>query len=288
MKKDFVVLLFCALCAGSLFLVSCKDGKVAHSVKKWKYDFNSYPGLVAAKDGLLNTKPWDENLFDTLLVTTYSNQNYGAIDYNEAFNIYDGIFKGGANMVLTAVDSTMKTSVYNKLDYWKTLSSQIASKTAEYQKIYGALESPNANLQTVDDMIKQFFSVLDLSKSTFGKAPTHIERYSISYQPTEDKIKSNKYWKDYFCHNSAIKQGISEFPQRVNTARSHYYRELKDKIMERAESDNITKEQLAGAISRYQGITSGSEQSMRDELASFLMRYKEEESQVVSNDSFWR
>lgn len=288
MKKIFDILLLCTLCAGPSLFVSCNNGKIAPKVIKWKYDFNSYPGLVAAKDGLLNTRPWDENLFDTLLITTYSNQIYEAIDYNEAVNIYNGIFKGGANMVLTAVDSTMKTSVYNELDYWKKLSSQIAAKTAEYQKIYGALESPNANLLTVDNMINQYYAVLKLSESTFEKTPTRIERYSIIYQPTEDKIKNNKYWKDYFCNNSKIKRGISEFPQRIMKAQSRYYRDLKDKIMERAQSDNITKQQLKDAVDRYQKVTSDSEQSMREELNSFLLLYQEEESQEVSNDLFWR
>lgn len=290
MKKLVSFLLFCTICAGfSLIVSSCGNGKIdSKKKKKWDYDLNSYSGLVAAKDGLLDTKPWDEALFDTLLVKTYSNQNYDAIDYNEAFNIYDGIFKGGAHMVLTAVDSTMKTSVYNNLDYWGRLSKLIANKTAEYKKIYGALESPNANLQTVDDMIQQYQTVLSLSKSSFGQTPHSISKYTVSYQPTEDRIKNNKYWKTYFCKNSEINQGISEFPQRVRAAQSRYYGELKDLIIKRAEQDNITKQQLSRAINRYQSITSSSEQSMRDELGTFLMRYQSNETQEESNDSFWR
>ena len=290
MKKLLSFLLLCTICAGFSLIISCNgNGKIdSKKQKKWNYDLNSYSGLIAAKDGLLNTKPWDEELFDTLLIQTYSNQNYDAIDYNEAFNIYDGIFKGGAHMVLTAVDSTMKTSVYNNLDYWKKISTQIASKTAEYQKIYGALESPNPNLQTVDDMIQQYKTVLSLSRSTFSQTPKSISRYTGSYQSTEDKIKNNRYWKDYFSKNSEINKGISEFPQRVKAAQNLYYSNLKDLIIKRAEQDNVTKQQLSRAISRYQSITTSSEQSLRDELGAFLMKYQSSESQEESNDSFWR
>lgn len=290
MKKLLSILSLCTLCTGLSPLVSCGgNNKIDPTIKdEWKYDFNSYEGLVAATDELMSSKPWDEELFKTLLDQTYSNQNYGAIDEYEAFNVCDGILKGSAHMVLTAVDSTMKTSVYNKLDYWKKLSTLIASKTAEYQILYSELENPNANLQTVDDMIQQYQTVLGLSKSTFAQTPSHITRYTGSYQPIEDKIKGNKYWKTYFSKNSEINRGISEFPQRVKAARSNYYRDLKNQIINRAKQGNITKQQLGRAISRYQSITSSSERSLCDELGTFLMRYQSSESQQESNDSFWR
>ena len=74
----------------------------------------------------------------------------------------------------------------------------------------------------------------------------------------------------------------------MKVAQNLYYSNLKDLIIKRAEQDNITKQQLSRAIGRYQSITSSSEQSLRDELGAFLMKYQSSESQEESNDSFWR
>lgn len=289
MKRFFDIMLIASICVFVLLFVSCDgNGKIAHVKKKWSYDLNSYPGLVSAKDGLLNTKPWDEELFDTLLIKTYSNHNYEAIDYNEAFNIYDAIFKGAAHMVLTSVDSIMRTSVYKNIDYWQRLSYEIANKTAEYQKIYGALESPNSNLQTVDDMIRQYKNILKLSKSTFIQTPRQISAYNVSYKPIEERIKNNRYWNEYFSNNAEIRLGISEFPKRQKAARERYYTELMDEIIIRAREENITKEQLNNAINVFLSVSSSSEQFQRDSLGLFLMGYESDDSQEVSNDLFWR
>lgn len=289
MKRFFNIMLLYTICVFVSLFVSCNgNGKIDHANKKWNYDLNSYPGLVAAKDGLLNTRPWDEELFDTLLIKTYSNHNYEAIDYNEAFNIYDAIFKGAAYVVLTSVDSIMKTPVYNNIDYWQRLSYEIADKTAEYQKIYGALESPNSNLQKVDDMIQQYKNVLKLSKSTFFMKPRQIAAYNVSYKPTEERIKNNKYWNTYFSNNNEIKRGISEFPKRQKIARNRYYTDLMDEIITRAKQENITKEQLNNAVNGFLSVSSSSEQFQRDSLGLFLMGYESDESQEVSNDLFWR
>lgn len=286
--KRILIALFAL--AGIAAFSSCGgNGRITPPSHSRKYDLNSYPGLLDAVDGLLGAKKWDEQLFDKILTSTYSNHNYEIIGYSEAFSILDAVFKGGSHYVYTAVDSTMRCQTYRNLDEWSHLSKAIAAKTVEYKVNYGGLESPNADLSKVDDMIAQYYEVKRLSQSSFRITPKAVTAYSGGYKETEDCIKSNRYWNTYFSNNIEIQQGISEFPDRLSIARGDYYMELRNLIMTRAREDNVTKSQLGEIIKRFNKITDSSKDgSSRQALAEFLMNYESNASQVESADPFWR
>ncbi len=287
MKKIIPPISLLVLIANTVLVCSCNDSKITRDTKK-QIPLNSYSDLLNAKKQLEFSRPYDIHLFDTLLSATYSKYNYQVIDYSEAFSVYDGIFKEGAYHVWHSLDSTMKTTKYNGLSYWMNLSKTIASRTAEYQKLFEALESPNPNLQRADSMITNYEKVLSLSKSTFGKTPNRIVPYDISYTLTEDKIKNNPFWQVYFRHNTELNQNISEFPNRLKSARYNYYNELKDLIIKRAGEDVPTASQLSYAVRRFNDMTTNDNQAARTELNEFFESYVEPEDQEPSNNSFWQ
>jgi len=284
MRKVAITILCIMSVSFSLFISSCGHviGPATGDIDT--LDLSSYECLEEAKDSLLRTNPWNEILCDTILNATYSNQTYNIISKSEAENIYEGVLEGSAYMVWMAVDSTMKTSVYNGLEDWETLSMKINNKSKEYKNVCDELEYPNSNLIKVMDIIREYRVVLQKSKATFRSEPTHLAPYNLSYEAMERNIKSNKYWDTYFCNNSEIKKNINEFPQRVSSAKGAYYKQLKDKIKSRAESENITKKQLRRAINRFNTFTSQYE----NELSYFFMKYPESDSQQESNKSFWK
>lgn len=287
MKKISLYMLF-ALCASVIMMSSCgNDSKIKPSKTK-SLPLNSYSDLLSAKKLLEMSRPYDIQLFDTLLSATYSNYNYQVIDYNEAFSVLDGIFKEGAYHVWHSVDSTMKTSTYNRLSYWKELSKTIAARTAEYQKLFGALESPNPNLKRTDEIISNYETVLRLSRSSFVQTAERITPYSLRYEPTENRIKSNPFWQNYFCQNAELKQNISEFPSRIKSSRYKYYNQLKDLIIQRAKGDCPTENQLSIVVRRFNDMTTSDNQSARSELNQFFASYTEAENQEPSNKSFWQ
>lgn len=283
MRKIFILVML-----GVVSLMSSCGHKIGQGSKKETTDvkLTSYEELIDAKDKLLNEKPWNRQLFDALLNSTYSLQQYEAISYHKAVSVYEGVLEGSAYMVWVAVDSTMKTPVYNNLGAWEKLRKEIADSTAAYKRIYDEIDSPNENLQKVSSMMTAYRSVLKLSKSTFAQTPRSITRYSVDYKSTENAIKRNKYWATYFSHNAEIKQNISQFPARWKNARDAYYQRLKSEIMERAERENITRSQLQRACNRFENITSNS--SYAKQLKAFLNNYPENSSQEESYSSFWK
>lgn len=284
-KLSSLLLLPLCIC---IFFVACLDDTKIQNTSTLNIPLNSYSDLLKAKDLLGKSRPYDTLLLDKLLSSTYSNFNYEVIDYNEAFSVLDGVFKEGAYYVWQSLDSTMKTPQYNNLSYWKGLSKMIASRTAEYQKLFGSIESPNPNLQKADSMIGQYYYVLKLSKSTFGLTAKRITPYSVDYKSTEQLIKSGSFWAIYFRHNKEIQDNLNSFPSRAAKARNKYYNDLKDLIIKNANLDHPTSSQLANAVRRFNSITTSENSSARLELSDFLASYAEPENPTPSNNSFWQ
>lgn len=294
MKKPTHLLLSGFLISALVLLTACGGGKVIEppedkdtvKIANDMDNVSSYDDLVAIKDKIVSLRPFSEALFSKFLAVTYSQYTVNTIDMFEATSVYDGLFKGCANEVWTAVDSTMKTSVYKNLEDWSRLSKFIAKNTAEYKQIFDALESPNQQLEVTDDMIQQYYAVLQLSRSQFWLSAHSIKRFTGNYEPVEQMIKANKYWSTYFCHNVDITSGIREFPTRLRNARNKYYEDLKDLIIRKATEDSITSNQLNNAITRFQSFDC--QQSQKDALSNFLMGYPTDDSRKTSYDPFWR
>ena len=278
--------------AVSLFLlgimISC-GGKIDPNKPQKTNSYKDFRLLTKAIDSLHTLPAWDGVLFNDLLLSIYTDKQYKLITSGETHTCYAQIFRGSGIYVREHLENVMKSPDYRDLDKWERVAKSVRDSLQKYIKIDPTLENPDPDLTVVFDMIKEYRYVERLSNSRFGQNVSRIERYSKDYHNVESTIKNNKYWNAFFCHNTNIKNRISDFPNRLASARAEYYRNLGEEIKSKAREEMVPKKVLEEAKQKFINFSDNNNNAIKEDLAGFVLDYVEPESSSESNlSSFWK
>lgn len=292
MRTNLSKLIKNGILVASLFLLeimaSC-GGKIDPNRPRNSNSYKDFRLLTKAIDSLHTLPAWDGVLFNDLLLSIYTDKQYKLITSGETHTCYAQIFRGSGKYVREHLENLMKSPDYRDLGKWESVAKSVRDSLHKYTKIDPTLENPDPDLTVVFDMIKEYRNVERLSNSRFGQSVNCIERYSMDYHKVEKTIKDNKYWGNYFCHNAKINNNISDFPDRVKASRADYYRNLEEEIKSKAIEEKVSKTVLEDALQKFNNFSDNNNNTLKEDLAGFVLDYVEPESPSDSNLSqFWK
>lgn len=225
---------------------------------------------------------WSQERFDSVHTAIISLAAAGALDQNinEDKSHMANLFTASAALLQYEADSVFRLSSYNGYSQMCKDLKFLKEKHGRWFEAGIDIEKKNPSLDFVSDLFAEYEKVLKNSKRTFSKTPImladyKLEPYNLNYTTTENSIKNNKYYTKYFSKNTAITNGIKEFPSRLSASKKKYMDELETMIEQTAVSDSLSLMQLLTIQGEFNTMARGASQEAIDALVKFVTNYVE-------------
>lgn len=276
MKKNIVLLI------ASVLIMAC-TGARTNVNRAITLDLESGQGIINSIN-LITARPqnWNQARFDSVHVAIISLATCGELDKNidEDKSHMAHLFTASSALLQYKADSVFRLSSYGEYQQMRKDLKFLQAKHKDWLNAGISVDTNNISLDFVSDLFKQYESVLNLSKSTFAKSPKildnyKLQAYNLSYEPTKNKIEGNKHYSKYFSNNTAIVNGVSEFPRRLAASKKKYMDELETMIEKTAISDSLSLLQLLTIQSEFNTMAKGASDDAVNALSTFVENYVE-------------
>lgn len=271
----FIIGVICCIC-------SCTNSRTKVN-RAITLDLKSGQGILNSIN-LITATPqnWNQVRFDSVHVAIVSLATCGELDKNidEDKSHMAHLLTASSALLQYKADSVFKMSSYGEYQQMCKDLKFLQAKHKDWLNAGISVETKNTSLDFVSDLFKQYESVLKLSKSSFAKSPKildnyELQAYNLSYEPTKNKIEGNKYYTKYFSNNTAIVNGVSEFPSRLTASKNKYINELETMIEQTAVSDSLSLLQLLTIQSKFNTMAKGASADAINALSMFVENYVE-------------
>ncbi len=219
-----------------------------------------------------NNNFWTQERYDTLRTKINSLCAAGVIESAEAPT--ENLYVLSVSCLNNRVDEEFKKPRYANYSQLKSDLSFLKKDNAFLYDMGVTGEKPDHILEKLEDIFSNYDAVLSLSKSTFVQHPVFMRAYTMDYQPTKNKIESNKYYTTYFSNNSEITGSVKEFPSRLTTSKKNYYTGLEKLIEEKIVNDKMSETECYQVVADFQKMTKNNNQEATfEKLNQFVTDY---------------
>lgn len=259
-----------------LVLTSC-GGKIKSSDTFENFDLNSYEGISSAIDEFVEPGHWNTSDYKVLSAAIKAAFDFEQINDIEATDLDDKLIKESNKYLYVRVDSTFKCSQYVGLKELNEIQIFLKNENTRLSGIHSLIMNPDKTNEKIVDIFRNYKTVYSIATSDFIKSPVYLANYNVDARSKISIIENNKYWKDYFCHNSEILRGKNGIPARVKTAKVKYLYGLERLIEKKAVNEGFSVEQLMLDQRTFNGyiseINDNDNNTLKSKLSDFVNNY---------------